>query len=111
MEADPHWELHERPLRFADLKRRVTGITEKVLIEQLRQLEVDGIVQRHVHGELPARVEYSLTPVGAGLNASVHELAQWGLRLPPPAPPPAPADLPEGVVRVRGGVRVGVRSG
>lgn len=101
------WELHERPLRFGDLKRRVPGVTEKVLFEQLRQLEVDGVVHRQVYDELPARVEYSLTAVGMGLNSSVHELAQWGKRLPPPVAPATPAALPTGVVRVKGGVRVG----
>lgn len=105
------WELHERPLRFGDLRRRVQGITEKMLFEQLRQLEVDGIVHREVYDELPARVEYSLTATGAGLNAAVHELAEWGKRLPAPDPLRAqPAALPDGVIRVLGGVRVAAPS-
>lgn len=99
------WELHEQPLRFGELKRRMAGITEKVLFEQLRQLEADGIVHREVHDGLPARVDYSLTDCGAGLNAAVHALGEWGLRL-PPSTPVLPAPLPDGVVRVVGGVRV-----
>ena len=105
------WELHERPLRFGDLRRRVQGITEKMLFEQLRQLEVDGIVHREVYDESPARVEYSLTATGAGLNAAVHELAEWGKRLPAPdAMRAQPAALPDGVIRVLGGVRVSAPS-
>lgn len=99
------WELHAQPLRFGELKRRMAGITEKVLFEQLRQLEADGIVHREVHDALPARVEYSLTHYGAGLNAAVHALGEWGLRLPPSRPLVTPP-LPAGVVRVVGGVRV-----
>lgn len=106
------WEIHERPLRFGDLRRRVQGITEKMLFEQLRQLEVDGIVHREVYDESPARVEYSLTATGAGLNAAVHELAEWGKRLPAADPLRAqPAPLPDGVVRVLGGVRSGAARG
>ncbi|AKJ31905.1 winged helix-turn-helix transcriptional regulator [Caldimonas brevitalea] len=101
------WELHQRPIRFGELKRRLPGITEKVLFEQLRQLEVDGIVHREVYDELPARVEYSLTTFGAGLNAAVHELAEWGKRLPSPTSAVAERPpLPEGVIRVSRGVRL-----
>ncbi|MED5617725.1 winged helix-turn-helix transcriptional regulator [Ideonella sp. BN130291] len=100
------WELHERPLRFGELKRRVAGITEKVLFEHLRQLEADGIVQRTVHDAQVVHVEYALTPEGAGLNAAVHALSEWGNRLRPPAPTDAPAGLPPGVVRVRDGRRL-----
>jgi DNA-binding HxlR family transcriptional regulator len=99
------WELHERPIRFGELKRRLQGITEKVLYEQLRQLELDGIVHREVYDELPARVEYSLTPCGAGLNAAVHELAEWGKRLPASMDQAQPAPPQPGVVRVLAGVR------
>ena len=49
------WELHERPIRFGELKRRMVGISEKVLYAQLRELEADGIVHREVYDELPAR--------------------------------------------------------
>ncbi|RJL05848.1 transcriptional regulator [Paracoccus siganidrum] len=72
------WEVHEKPLRFRELARRIPGITEKVLFEQLRELEADGIIHRQVFDELPARVEYSLTEAGAALNEAVHSLAEWG---------------------------------
>lgn len=72
------WEVHEKPLRFRELARHIPGITEKVLFEQLRELEADGIIHRQVFDELPARVEYSLTEAGAALNEAVHSLAEWG---------------------------------
>jgi DNA-binding HxlR family transcriptional regulator len=72
------WELHLRPARFGALRRRLPGISEKVLFEQLRQLEADGVVRRDAFDELPLRVEYSLTPAGALLNGAAHALAEWG---------------------------------
>ncbi|WP_332693660.1 winged helix-turn-helix transcriptional regulator, partial [Bosea sp. (in: a-proteobacteria)] len=59
------WELHERPLRFGELRRRLPGISEKVLYEQLREMERDGVVGREVFEAAVLRVEYSLTPAGA----------------------------------------------
>ncbi|WP_129790684.1 helix-turn-helix domain-containing protein [Sphingosinicella sp. CPCC 101087] len=72
------WELHLRPGRFGELRRRVPGISEKVLYEQLRQLEADGVIRREAFDEVPLRVEYSLTSAGASLNRAVHALAEWG---------------------------------
>lgn len=73
------WVLHPQPLHFGELRRRVGGISEKVLTEQLRQLEADGVV---VHDEYRQgavrRVRYRLTPSGQGLNEAVHVLAEWG---------------------------------
>lgn len=74
------WELHLQPARFGALRRRVLGISEKVLFEQLRQLEADGVVQRDAFDEVPLRVEYSLTPAGSLLNEAVHALAEWGAK-------------------------------
>lgn len=74
------WEVHEKPLRFRELVRRIPGISEKVLFQQLRELEADGVIHRQDFDELPARVEYSLTETGAMLNTSVHALAEWGAR-------------------------------
>lgn len=72
------WELHERPLRFGELRRRLPGISEKVLYEQLREMERDGVVRREVFEEAVLRVEYSLTPAGAALNDAALVLAEWG---------------------------------
>lgn len=74
------WELHEKPLRFGELKRRIPGITEKMLIQQVREMETDGIVLRKVFREVPPRVEYSLSEVGYSLNTSLDALAEWGER-------------------------------
>lgn len=72
------WELHLKPARFGALRRRLLGISEKVLFEQLRQLEADSVVRRDVFDEVPQRVEYSLTAAGSSLNEAVHTLAEWG---------------------------------
>jgi DNA-binding HxlR family transcriptional regulator len=74
------WSLHAGPVRFGALRRRVNGISEKVLFEELRELQKAGIVHREAFDELPARVEYSLTLAGAELNSAVHALAEWGSR-------------------------------
>lgn len=73
------WELHEQPLRFGALRRRLPGISEKVLYEQLREMERDGVVRREAFEEAVLRVEYSLTLGGVALNDAAHVLAQWGL--------------------------------
>ncbi|QNK68777.1 winged helix-turn-helix transcriptional regulator [Variovorax sp. PAMC26660] len=72
------WELHAKPCRFGELKRLLPGISEKMLIQQLRELETDGIVHREVFHEVPPRVEYSETKLGATLNTALGALADWG---------------------------------
>jgi DNA-binding HxlR family transcriptional regulator len=72
------WELSVKPCRFGELKRLVSGISEKMLIQQLREMEADGIVHRQIFHEVPPRVEYSVTPIGASLNAALGPLADWG---------------------------------
>ncbi|WP_323183923.1 MULTISPECIES: winged helix-turn-helix transcriptional regulator [unclassified Streptomyces] len=72
------WALNEQVCRFGELRRMVPGITEKVLTSHLRELEEDGIVHREVHAEVPPRVEYSLTPLGVGLNEALRPLGAWG---------------------------------
>jgi DNA-binding HxlR family transcriptional regulator len=74
------WTLHAGPIRFGVLRRRIGGISEKILFEELRALEEAGIVHRETFEERAARVEYSLTPAGAELNGAVHALAEWGSR-------------------------------
>ncbi|WP_149184701.1 helix-turn-helix domain-containing protein [Streptomyces sp. TRM49041] len=72
------WELHTRPCRFGELRRRLPGVTEKVLASHLREMEADGIVHREVYDEVPPRVEYSLTPRGLALNTALEPLNAWG---------------------------------
>jgi DNA-binding HxlR family transcriptional regulator len=72
------WEMHAQPRRFGELKRLVPGISEKMLIQALRELEADGVVHREVFHEVPPRVEYSVTEFGATLNAALEPLCCWG---------------------------------
>lgn len=72
------YELQEKSVRTGELRRLVNGITEKMLIQQLREMEADGIVHREVFHEVPPRVEYSTTPMGAKLNKALGPIAEWG---------------------------------
>jgi DNA-binding HxlR family transcriptional regulator len=74
------WQARDRPRRFGELRRLVPGISEKMLIQQLRQMETDGIVGRKVYHEVPPKVEYSLTPFGISLQESLVPLCDWGAR-------------------------------
>ncbi|MEU9704650.1 helix-turn-helix domain-containing protein [Streptomyces sp. NPDC047981] len=73
------WALHAHgATRFGELRRRIVKVSEKVLIQQLRELEADGIVHREVYPEVPPRVEYSLTELGQALNTALLPLGEWG---------------------------------
>ncbi|MFC7451243.1 winged helix-turn-helix transcriptional regulator [Rhodococcus daqingensis] len=72
------WELDRRACRFGELRRLLPGVTEKVLASHLRELEHDGIVLRTDYGEVPPRVEYSLTELGRSLNEALAPLGAWG---------------------------------
>ncbi|WP_243545013.1 winged helix-turn-helix transcriptional regulator [Pseudodesulfovibrio tunisiensis] len=65
-------------LRFCELKRTIPNITQKMLTQQLRELEADNIVHREVYAQVPPRVEYSLTPTGESVLPVVHQLCEWG---------------------------------
>ena len=65
--------------RFNELLRQVDGVSRRMLSATLRQLERDGLVERHVYARVPARVEYELSPVGANLLEALVPLAGWGL--------------------------------
>jgi DNA-binding HxlR family transcriptional regulator len=70
--------LKEGTHRFAQLGRRIPGISERMLTQQLRELERDGIVHRKVYPEVPPRVEYSLTAFGETLRPVMVQLWEWG---------------------------------
>lgn len=72
------WALHVRTLRFAELRRGMPGVSEKVLTQHLREMEADGLVHREVYPEVPPRVEYSLTELGESLNTALEPLGLWG---------------------------------
>lgn len=64
-------------LRFSDLKRAIPAISEKMLIQQLRQMESDAIVRRVVHHQVPPKVDYSLTTWGQALCPALDALLKW----------------------------------
>ncbi|WP_081687425.1 winged helix-turn-helix transcriptional regulator [Glycomyces tenuis] len=72
------WVLGEGPHRFGQIRRMLDGVSEKVLAENLRQLEAAGVVHRELYAEVPPRVEYSLTPLGESLNEALAPLGEWG---------------------------------
>ena len=64
-------------LRFSDLERTIPAISQKMLIQQLRQMEVDGIVRRIVHHQVPPKVEYCLTDWGQALCPALDAVLKW----------------------------------
>ncbi|MFP2911473.1 winged helix-turn-helix transcriptional regulator [Pyxidicoccus sp. 3LFB2] len=73
------FHLFARPvLRFSELERAIPAVSQKMLAQQLRELERDGIVQRTIHPQVPPRVEYTLTQVGQALCPALDALLQWG---------------------------------
>lgn len=64
-------------LRFSELERAIPAISQKMLIQQLRQMEKDGIVRRIVHHQVPPKVEYGLTPSGQALCPALDALLKW----------------------------------
>ncbi|WP_225725893.1 MULTISPECIES: helix-turn-helix domain-containing protein [unclassified Nocardia] len=72
------WVLGSGPVRFGQIRKLLQGVSEKVLAENLRQLEASGIVHREIYPEIPPRVEYSLTPLGRELAEALRPLEEWG---------------------------------
>jgi DNA-binding HxlR family transcriptional regulator len=72
------WWLQQRTWRFAALRRQIPGITEKMLTQQLRELEAHGIVARRVYPTVPPKVEYSLTEYGQSLKRALRAICDWG---------------------------------
>lgn len=72
------WHLRDNKKRFGELKREIKGITVKMLAQQLRELESDGLIARKMYYEVPPRVEYSLTDLGRSLDPAMKELSTWG---------------------------------
>ena len=71
--------LSENPRRYGELRRLVPEISEKMLIQELRALETDGLVQRTVFQTVPPRVEYALVGPGVALRPVVAALLEWGM--------------------------------
>jgi DNA-binding HxlR family transcriptional regulator len=76
-------ELGAAPRRFGRLRQSLPAISDKVLTQQLRELEADGLVNRKVYPGIPTKVVYSLTESGAALNAGAEGLCRWGEQFAP----------------------------
>ncbi|RKN10872.1 winged helix-turn-helix transcriptional regulator [Streptomyces radicis] len=74
------WLLESGPRRPGEIRRRLPGLSEKVLTQALREMEADGLVHREVHEGLPLKTEYSLTPFGRDLAEALAPLSDWGHR-------------------------------
>ncbi len=75
------YHLSDDIKRFSELQRAMKDITQKMLTQQLREMEKDGLVHREVYPEVPPRVEYSLTPLGESLKPVIHAMCDWGRML------------------------------
>lgn len=72
--------LSDGPLRFAEVARAVSGLSDRLLSQRLRELEQEGLVKREVEAGTPVRVTYSLTDKGADLGPAIGELKTWARR-------------------------------
>jgi len=73
------YHLFQGVKRFSELQHAIDGISQKVLTQQLRELERDGIVHREVFPQVPPKVEYSLTSLGESLKPVIDEMCKWGV--------------------------------
>ncbi|MEV0321618.1 winged helix-turn-helix transcriptional regulator [Streptomyces sp. NPDC050658] len=69
--------LGEGTLRFGELRGEIEGISHKMLTQNLRMMERNGLVDREVHATVPPRVEYTLTEAGRALQQTVHHMCDW----------------------------------
>jgi DNA-binding HxlR family transcriptional regulator len=74
------YNLREGVMRYGQLKKAIPPITEKMLVQHLRQLEADGLVSREVKPVVPPHVEYRLTPIGESLTPLLESMANWGIQ-------------------------------
>lgn len=74
------WQLSTGVKRYNEIKKGMPTISEKMLIEKLRELEADGLVQRKAKAVVPPYVEYSLSKKGQSLKTILTEMAQWGIK-------------------------------
>jgi DNA-binding HxlR family transcriptional regulator len=70
--------LRDGSIRYGDIKRKIDGISERMLVAQLKELEKDGIISRTAYPEIPPRVEYTLTPLGETMKPILQVMSDWG---------------------------------
>ncbi len=71
------WALADGPMRFAELKRAVPGLSDRLLSRRLRELETAGMINRRVEDGLPVKVTYELTEKGRSLKPAIQMLREW----------------------------------
>lgn len=72
------WGLRDGPQRFGEIRRRLGAVTQKMLTQQLRELEECSLIKRTVYAEVPPRVEYALTEDAAALLPVLEQMCRWG---------------------------------
>lgn len=80
------YNLRNGTLRFSQLKKSLPLVTQKMLTQQLRELEQDGLVSRKIYAEIPPKVEYSITPIAKKLEPILDLLCDWGMQYQGPQP-------------------------
>lgn len=73
------FQINRRTIRYGELKRAIPGISEKMLIEQLKFLCEKGVVSKKSYPEIPPRVEYTITPLGKKIFPIINEIAKFGI--------------------------------
>jgi DNA-binding HxlR family transcriptional regulator len=71
------WRISDGPVRFNELRRKIEGISTKVLSQALKELERDGLINRRAFATVPVTVEYSITPLGNTLAEKLATVTQW----------------------------------
>ncbi|TWF52298.1 winged helix-turn-helix transcriptional regulator [Neorhizobium alkalisoli] len=72
------FHLMSGKLRFSEIRRHIPDVTQRMLTNQLRELEEDGLIDRKVYAQVPPKVEYSLSPLGRSMEAILLALKSWG---------------------------------